>query len=185
MAAPKGNQNALGNTGGRPPKYEPDYPRRVYRLALLGLTDKEIAIALDVAESTINAWKHDYPEFLSALTRGKTEADGRVAESLFKRATGCHHKAVKIFCDTKTGKATEVPYIERYPPDPTSMIFWLKNRRPDLFRDRFHLKHTGDPNEPITIENISSLSDEELSNRARELAEKMLDLEGKRRSGKE
>jgi hypothetical protein len=29
-----------------------------------------------------------------------------------------------------------VPYIKEYQPDTTSIIFWLKNRRPDKWRDK-------------------------------------------------
>ena len=32
-------------------------------------------------------------------------------------------------------------FIEHFPPDPTSMIFWLKNRQPDKWRDK---RETGD-----------------------------------------
>jgi hypothetical protein len=36
---------------------------------------------------------------------------------------------------TRDGKTVEHKYIEHYPPDPTSMQFWLRNRRPDCWRD--------------------------------------------------
>lgn len=156
------------NKGGRPTKYSPAHPKNVYHLALLGATDKDIAFGLGVSESTINNWKLQHPDFELQLSRGKMEADAKVAHALYRRALGYSHRAVKIFCNSKTSEITQVPYIERYPPDPTSIIFWLKNRRPDLFRDRFHLKHTGDPNEPIAINNIGNLSDQELIARAEE-----------------
>ena len=34
------------------------------------------------------------------------------------------------------GEITETDITKHYPPDPTSMIFWLKNRRPDRWRDK-------------------------------------------------
>jgi len=36
-----------------------------------------------------------------------------------------------------------VPYIEHVPPDTTAQIFWLKNRRPEDWRDRKDVDHTG------------------------------------------
>jgi hypothetical protein len=36
---------------------------------------------------------------------------------------------------TRDGKIVEHKYIEHYPPDTTAMIFFLKNRRPDRWRD--------------------------------------------------
>jgi hypothetical protein len=35
----------------------------------------------------------------------------------------------------------QVPYIERYPPDTTAAIFWLKNRRPKAWRDKHEMEH--------------------------------------------
>lgn len=135
------------NQGGRPSKYWPVYADQVYRLTLLGLTDKEIAVAFNVDVNTIDRWKIQFPEFGRNLRKGKVHADARVAQSLFRRATGYSHKAVKIFYDTRNQKTIEVPYIERYPPDPASMIFWLKNRRPDLWRDKIEVKHSQDLDE--------------------------------------
>jgi len=121
---------------GRPSKYKDDFPAQAKRLAKLGLTDEEMASFFEVSLATLSNWKNEHPEFLEALKGGKSPADGKVAESLYRRATGYKHKAVKLFFDSKTGQVVEHEYTEHYPPDPTSMIFWLKNRRPDLWRDR-------------------------------------------------
>src|SRR5271169_6087785 len=51
-----------------------------------------------------------------------------------QRATGYSHPAVKVFMK-RDGTTVEHKYTEHYPPDPTSMIWWLKNRRPDRWRD--------------------------------------------------
>ena len=64
----------------------------------------------------------------------KDEADNRVERSLYARATGYSYDAVKIF-HTKDGKVIKVPYTEHVPPDVTAQIYWLKNRRPDHWRD--------------------------------------------------
>ena len=77
-----------------------------------------------------------HPEFFQSLKEGKEGADARVAQSLYRRALGWEHEAVKIVADAKTGTEHIVPYTERYPPDTTAAIFWLKNRRPDLWRDK-------------------------------------------------
>lgn len=97
-----------------------------------------------VSESTINNWKQEHPEFLESLKRGKLEADATVADSLFRRANGWEHDAVKIVADAKTGDSLLVPYVEHYPGDTTAQIFWLKNRRPDLWRDKQNIEHSGE-----------------------------------------
>ena len=61
-------------------------------------------------------------------------ADDRVERSLYARATGYSYDAVKIF-HTKDGKIIKVPYTEHVPPDVGAICFWLKNRRPDRWRD--------------------------------------------------
>lgn len=57
----------------------------------------------------------------------------QVAESLFKRATG--YKARKVVTASFQGEITDTKEVdEEVVPDTTAIIFWLKNRRPDLWR---------------------------------------------------
>lgn len=81
-------------------------------------------------------------------------ADANVGRALYQRACGYSHKAVKIFADMKTGAEKIVPYIEHYPPDTVACIFWLKNRRPDLWRDMSRVEHGGPNSKPIQIETL-------------------------------
>lgn len=137
MGAPLGNKNALGNSGGvgGPAKYKPEYAEMAFNMCLLlKATDADLARVFDVSETTINRWKDEHVEFLEALKKGKDAADAQVARSLFERANGYSHPAVKIL-STPDGIQT-VDYIEHYPPDATSMIFWLKNRQPKVWRDK-------------------------------------------------
>lgn len=127
----------------RPSKYNPDYPKQTLKLCRLGATDKELADFFGVAESTLNKWKEDYPEFSESLKEGKGLADAEVADKLYKRATGYEHAAVKIVANANTGQEHIVNYTERYPPDTTAAIFWLKNRRPDLWRDKTEQQLSG------------------------------------------
>jgi hypothetical protein len=76
-------------------------------------------------------------------------ADAEVAERLYRRALGYEHSSVKIFADPKTGAQLVVPYTERFPPDTTACITWLKNRRPDLWRDRTEV--TGKNGGPVLV----------------------------------
>lgn len=126
--------------GGRPTKFKPEYCELAYNYCLLGATDAKLAQFFDVSEQTINTWKSEHPQFLESLKKGKEQADAIVAQSLFKRATGYEHDAVKIFNDQ--GSPMVVDYVERFPPDTTAAIFWLKNRQPALWRDKQELAHT-------------------------------------------
>lgn len=134
----------MAKKGGRPTSYKAEYARQAYRLCLLGATDRDLAEFFRVSEVTINAWKKKEPRFLKSLNEGKTAADAKVAESLYMRALGYSHRAVKIFISRLTGEPIIVPYVEHYPPDSTAAIFWLKNRRPQEWRDKQDVDHTGE-----------------------------------------
>jgi hypothetical protein len=84
-------------------------------------------------------WKH--PAFGGALKLGKKEADERMERSLYQRGLGYSYDAVKIFMPAGAKKPVYAPYVEHVPPDPTSAIFWLKNRDPAHWRDARQLEH--------------------------------------------
>ena len=105
-----------------------------YQHCLLGATDEQLADLFEVSKQTINTWKQKHPAFLDSIKRAKRTADSEVAQSLFKRATGFTHPAVKIF--SHDGGAFEHEYQEYIPPDTGAAAFWLKNRQPELWRDK-------------------------------------------------
>lgn len=139
---------------GRPTKFDPKMLTQVRKLCLLGATNTAIANFFEVSVDTIAEWMNTHPEFSEAVKSGKEELDSQVVRSLYQRAVGYSHDAVKIFCDTKTGTETVVPYVEHYPPDPTSMIFWLKNRQRADWRDRQEVEHSG----KVTLEDLVDTS---------------------------
>jgi hypothetical protein len=146
------------NPVGRPTKYKDEYNEQVEKLCKLGATDKEIADFFDVDESTINNWKSTYPEFLVSIKKGKDLADANVADSLYKRATGYQHE--DTYFSNFQGMVSATPYTKHYPPDPTSMIFWLKNRRKAQWRDSQNIDLTSKDKE--LNNNLSHLSFEDL-----------------------
>lgn len=127
---------------GRPSKFDPRMIEEARKLAAFGATDEEMAAFWGVSVPTFYAWQKAHPDFLKALKEGKELPDAEVERSLLQRAKGYSHPAVKIF--QYEGEPVIVPYTEHYPPDATSMIFWLKNRRPDRWRDKSEVEVTGD-----------------------------------------
>lgn len=119
---------------GRPSKYRDEFPEQARKLCLLGATDEDMARFFEVAKSTITLWVREHQNFSAAIKNGKMLADATIADSLYQRAKGYSHRSVKIMVVDKC--VEQVPFTEHYPPDPTSMIFWLKNRRPDLWREK-------------------------------------------------
>lgn len=132
-------------TVGRPTKYDPANNEMVEKLCKLGVTDAEMADFLKVDVATVHRWKKDHPEFCDALKRGKTLADAEIGQRLYQRAMGFEHDSEEI---KVVGVGGGVSTIERvsvrkiYPPDATSLIFWLKNRRPKEWREKQEIQHT-------------------------------------------
>lgn len=156
MAAPKGNKNALGNKGGRPTAYRPEYAEQARKMCLLGYTDKELAFFFEVDERTINDWKEKHLEFSLSIKEGKDYADSHVAERLFQRAMGFEHDSeeIKVVSDGQgLGSSIErIPIRKIYPPDTAAAIFWLKNRQKDKWREKIETEHTGKDGGPISTE---------------------------------
>lgn len=125
-----------GSVDGRPTKFNADKLAHMKSLYEMGRTDKQVAAAVGVSHITLHNWKHSHPDFFSSLKDWKIQADKNVEVSLWQRANGYTAKEEKVFCDAKTGMLTTKMVDKHYPPDPTSMIFWLKNRQPQKWRDK-------------------------------------------------
>jgi hypothetical protein len=105
------------------------------------LTDYECAQFFDLSMSGFDKWKRLHVDLVKSLKVGKEHADERVVRSLYHRAVGYNHEAVKIFMPANREKPVVVPYIEHVPPDVTAGIFWMKNRDPQHWRDSQQLEH--------------------------------------------
>lgn len=132
---------------GRHSLYKSEYCEQAKKLCLLGATDKNLAYFFNICEATLNVWKIKYPEFMESLKSGKEIADSNVASSLYLRAIGYKHKEDDIRVCGKEIVVT--PTIKHYPPDTVACIFWLKNRRPDLWRDK--VDHSFDDVESVQL----------------------------------
>jgi hypothetical protein len=133
---------------GRPIKYDESIPDRCYRLALLGLTDVEMADAIGIAESTFNKWKHDYSKFSESINKGKVEADAEVAKALRDRALGYKVVEDKIF------DGEIVTLVKQFPPDTQAASLWLRNRQPSKWRDKQEVDHTTKGEKITLIERV-------------------------------
>lgn len=118
---------------GRPPSFKKEFVDQVKHLCKLGATDEELAKFFKVTTRTLYRWKIQYPEFCQAIKVAGKEADDRVERSLYARAVGYTYDSVKIM--QHQGTVVREDYKEHVPPDTTAMIFWLKNRQPERWRD--------------------------------------------------
>lgn len=126
---------------GRPSKFH-DVDKEYWAFLIeKGYTNREIANKLNVDESTIYNWMKVEEEFFKSLKGFREFADSEVEASLYQRAKGYKVKEIKLFQD-KRGNIIEHEVMKAYPPDPTSMIFWLKNRKPDQWREKQEIDQT-------------------------------------------
>lgn len=139
--------------GGRPSSYKPEYAEQAAKLCVLGATDAEMADFFGVALSTFSLWKVKHQEFSDSLKGSKEVADRRVETALYNRAMGYSHEETDV--RVIEGEVVMTPMIKHYPPDTTAAIFWLKNRKPDEWRDKRETEHSGSLN-------VTSMTDEEL-----------------------
>ncbi|AKO92695.1 transposase [Priestia filamentosa] len=135
-----------------------------------GLTDEQIAYNVGISRSTLNEWKKRYSDISDALKRGKEVVDLQVENALLKRALGYEYEEITEESQwNKEAKQYELVVTKRVKkrqaPDTTAQIFWLKNRRPDKWRDKQDVEHSGN----VTNKNIdmSALGIEELKKLAK------------------
>lgn len=96
-----------------------------------GLTDKQIADNIGINVSTLYEWKKKYKELSDTLKKGKEVVDIQVENALLKKAIGGMYEERVIKEGIEVQKV-----IKEIPPDTTALIFWLKNRRPDKWRNK-------------------------------------------------
>lgn len=98
-----------------------------------GLTDDQIIEKIGCSASTFYKWQKDFSEFSEALKRGKRPVDIEVENALLKKALGFEYEEIEEIYEgnelirSKVNKKVS-------PPDTSAAIFWLKNRKPDIWR---------------------------------------------------
>ena len=107
---------------------------------------EQIAANIGICRDTLIEWKKKYSDISDTLKRGKDVVDIQVENALLKRALGYTYiETTQERVDDydphtglKTGSHMEVTktVTKEVQPDTTAQIFWLKNRKPDTWRDK-------------------------------------------------
>ncbi|WP_025692587.1 hypothetical protein [Paenibacillus zanthoxyli] len=136
-----------------------------------GLTDEQIAANMGVNVATLYRYKQDYCEIRESLKKGKEVVDRQVENALLKRALGYRYDEVTrepgTVEDEETGELKRAMVetkrvTKEVQGDVTAQIFWLKNRRPDLWRDKQLVEHSGKVVQE-QVHNLRKLSGKELA----------------------
>lgn len=103
-----------------------------------GLSDEQLAKNMGIATGTLYTWKNKYQEINEALKKGKEVADYEVENAMHKSAIGYFVEETKTYINEVEGvKTRRVEKTKKWiQPNTAAQIFWLKNRRPDKWRDK-------------------------------------------------
>ncbi len=115
---------------------EPDSLLLISAWARDGLTDDQIANNMGISRSTLSEWKRKFPDISDALKKSKAVVDIEVENALYQAALDGNM---------------------------TAIIFWLKNRKPEKWRDRQQVEMSGEvgrgnPFEGLTTEELKKLT---------------------------
>lgn len=130
-----------------------------------GLSNEQIAHNMGVSAKTLCEWQNRFGEFRNAIKKGKEVVDREVENALLKRAMGYETvEEVEEPVEDKDTGLTEMRVTKRVKkqiaPDVTAQIFWLKNRKPDDFRDKRDVELSGHVDLGSVIEKARGRVDE-------------------------
>lgn len=102
-----------------------------------GLIDEQIAHNMGINVSTLYEWKKKYNEITEALKKGKEVVDRAVENALLKRALGYDIEEVTTEYNFAMEKEIVTKRVKKHiAPDTTAMIYWLNNRKPEVWRNK-------------------------------------------------
>ena len=131
------------SNAGRPTKYNAKkHPPAALRLAMLGLTNDEMAESMAISPSTFSLWIVEHEEFSVALYDGRDGADSRIAKSLYQKALGYSCEETRVFCSE--GQIVKETIKKNHPPDTGAASLWLKNRQSKRWRDKQEVEISAD-----------------------------------------
>ena len=150
--------------------------------ARAGLNNEQLSHNMGISPRTLDEWKNRFPPIMRTIKNSKEIADLEVENALYKSAQGydTYEETWERQFNTKT-KEFEMVLTKRTKkhilPSNTAQIFWLKNRRPDIWRDKVEAKM--DTNVSATTKTIAELIQSPIDTRdLNELIKEAKDSEG-------
>ncbi len=130
--------------------------------------------AYGITSRTLHRWADSMSEVSEALNAARAEAVLAFKERIREKAKGGLERLVEGFyveeeskeTGGKRGKTVVKRNRKYVPPNPTAIIFCLKNTDPENFKDRHETQLTGPNNGPICVEagyDLTKFSADELA----------------------
>lgn len=135
-----------------------------------GLTEEQIAANIGITRSTLNEWKKKFSDISDTLKKGKEIVDRKVENALLERAIGGVYEVRKtfkvknVYYDDHGRRCEEEKLVvgkdEVYiPGDTTAQIFWLKNRKPEEWRDKRIVEDDAGDKANEIVKNMQTIAD--------------------------
>lgn len=149
---------------------EPEGLLKIQGWARDGLTEEQIAHNMGIRRSTLSEWKKKFPDILDSLKQGKEVVDREVENALLNKALGFRvtvkksYKVKDIIYENgrkikETEKIEMVDEEQYIPPDTTAQIFWLKNRKPNEWRDKREVDVGGQDGNSLKVEFVGDVKE--------------------------
>jgi hypothetical protein len=119
-----------------------------------GCTNEMIFNNLGISQDTFYQYKKKHKEFADAVKIGKEVIDFMVENALLKSALGFKYTEEAV-----TNKGDIVTIEKNQAPSNTAQIFWLKNRKPAVWRDK----------RQVELNSRSEMTEDEINERLKEL----------------
>lgn len=112
-----------------------------------GLTDAQIAHNMGIGLTTLKEWKNKYPSIAAVLKKTKEVVDKEVENALYKSAMGYDYEEIteerRFIKEKDSYELVVTKKIKKHqPPNTAAIIFWLKNRKPETWRDKQEIANT-------------------------------------------
>ena len=120
--------------------YRYEYAEEARKLALMRLSDEELAQHFEVSPETFRDWLAAEPELARAVRYGRKLGDADVVDAFHRNATGYSHEAVKVLKPAGQDQPVTVTYTKHYPPNTAAGKFWLCNRLPEQWRMKVEIE---------------------------------------------
>ncbi len=107
-----------------------------------GMARCEIAAKIGISAATFRRWEKENVGIFEAVKMGREITDISVENAILKKALGFETEEVKTVI--KANGDEEVTTVRKsVPPDVSAASVWLKNRRPDKWKDKPQESNSG------------------------------------------
>lgn len=89
---------------------------------------------MGISRETFYRWKEQFSDICDAIKKGKEVIDFEVEQALLKRALGYSYTETRKEIDAN-GKKRVIVTEKHVEADTAAQIFWLRNRKPNKWRN--------------------------------------------------